>query len=206
MLQVKDGFLDKPFHKQSEILQNYIFGNQYYDFCSLGRTHAERENIDTAIRYYERCIDLDEDFACGQNIVATLSELYQTKALIVDMENENLRTVYMDRAMKLFQKLFQKTAELTTFVELAFASLLSRLGRYEGAVKHVEKVVDRADDTLCVSFGNVEKPLVDVFVCSEIEAHGGNISIPIKVFAVYKLISTYMKLDEKEKAQEVTIR
>ena len=55
--------------------------------------HCEHENIDTAIQFYERCIDLDEDFTCGQDLVATLSELYQTKPLTVDLENRDSWTV-----------------------------------------------------------------------------------------------------------------
>ena len=49
MLQDQEGFLDKPFNNQCEVLQTNSFANQYYLFCSLGETHAERENIDAAI-------------------------------------------------------------------------------------------------------------------------------------------------------------
>ena len=203
MLQVKDGILDKSFLNQNEILQTYSFANQYYLFRSLGKTHAERENIDAAIQCYERCIELDKNFTCGQDIVATLSELYQTKALTVDLGNADSRTVHMDLALIQFEKLFQTTAELTTFVELSFAWLLSRLGRYEEAIKHYDKVIERANGTSCITFGNIDKPLVDVFLRREIEVHGGNVLVPIKVLALYELISTYMKMDKMGKAEEV---
>ena len=192
MLQVKEGFLDKPLHDQFEILQTYSFANQYYLFRSLGETHAERENIDAAIQCYERCIELDEDFMCGQHIVALLSELYQIKALTVDLDS---RTVYMDLAWEAFQKLFRKTEELTAFVELKFASLLTRLDCHVEAFEHFWKVVlEGADDTLSITFGNVEKPLVDVYLRREIEARGGKISMPIMVLLRYQIISTYTKL------------
>ena len=203
ILQDKEGFLDTPFHNQCEILQTYSFANQYYLFCSLGEMHAERENIDTAIQCYERCIQLDKDFTCGQGIVTTLSELYQTKASTVELDDEDSRKVYMDRAWKLFQKLFQKSAELTTFVERSFASLLTRLDRYEEAVHHFYKVIGKADYQSFIRFGNVDKPLVDVYLRREIEALGGSVDIPIIVLAVYELILTLMKLNEIRKAQKV---
>jgi tetratricopeptide (TPR) repeat protein len=205
MLHLKERFLGKPFHEQCEILQTYSFSNPYYVFYSLGFTYSETENIDAAIQCYERCIELDEDFTCDQDIVVTLSELYQTKALTADLENNDLRTSYMDLARKLFEKLFQKIEEMTTFVELRFASLLSKLGRYEEAVGHFNKVIERADYESFFSFGNVDKPLVDVFIRREIEAHDGSIFMSQKVLAVYELISTYVKLDKMEKAQELTL-
>ena len=203
VLQDKEGFLDKPFKNQCEIFQTYNFANQYYLFRSLGKTHVKRENIDLAIQCYERCIELDEDFTCGQGIVATLSDLYQTKALTVDLDNEDSRKVYMGLAWEMFQKLFQKTAELTTFVELSFALLLSRLSRYEEAVEHFYKVIERTDDISLAAYGNVDKPLMDVHIRREIEALGGRVIIIQKVLAVYELILTLMKLNELKKAQKV---
>ena len=203
MLQVKESFLDKPFNNQCEILQTYSFVNQYYLFRSLGSMHAERGNIDAAIQCYERCMELDEDFSRGQDIVATLSGLYQTKALTVDLDNEDSRKVYMDLAWELFQKLFQKTAELTTFEEVCFASFLTKLGRYEEAVDHFNNVIGKADYMSFASFGNVDKPLVDVYLRREIEALGGSVTIPRKVLAAYELILTLMKLNQTQKAQKV---
>ena len=203
MLQDKEGFLDKPLSNQYEVLQTYYFANQYYLFYSLGRRHDERGNIDAAIQCFEQCIELDEDFTCGQHIVATLSELYQTKALTVGLDEKYSREGYMDLALKLFQKLFQKTAELTTLIELSFASLLTRLCRYEEAVEHFYKVIERADDTSFVSLGNVDKPLVDVYLRHEIEALGGGVVIQIKVLALYELILTLGKLNQIQKAQKI---
>ena len=205
MLQVKEGFLDKLFNNQCEILLNYSFANQYYLLRSLGAKHAERENIDAAIQCYERCIELDDDFTFGQDIVATLSDLYQTKAITVDddLDNEDSKKVYMDRAWELFQKLFQKTTELTTFVEVCFASFLTKLGRYEEAVDHFNNVIGKANYLSPVSFGNVDKPLVDVYLRREIEALGGSVDIPIRVHAAYQLILTLMKLNQTQKAQKV---
>ena len=157
------------------------------------------ENIDAAIQCYERCIELDEDFMCGQGIVSTLSELYQTKALT---ENEDSWKVYMDLAWELFQKLFQKTAELATFVELSFALLLKRLDRYEEAVGHFYNVIESTDDMSLLTFGNVDKPLMDFYLRREIEALDGSVEVPILVLAVYELILTLMKLDQVEKAQK----
>ena len=167
--------------------------------------HYKMENIDAAIQCFERCIELDEDFMCGQGIVGKLSELYQTKALTVDLDNEDSRKVYMDLAWELFQKLFQKTSELATFVELSFAILLKRLDRYEEAVDHFYKVIESTDDMSVLTFGNVDKPLMDFHLRREIEALGGSVDIPIFVLAVYELISTLMKLNQIEKAQKFAI-
>ena len=202
-LQNKEGFLDKPLNNQYEILQTYYFANHYYLFLSLAATHVERENIDAAIQYFERCIKLDEDFACGQDIVVPLTGLYQIKALTVDLDNKDSRTVYMDLAWELFQKLFQKTAELTTFVEVWFASFLTRLHRYEEAAEHFYKVIERVDDISPFAFDNVDKPLVDLYIRREIEALGGRVVIPQKVLAAYGLISTLMNLNQIRKAQKV---
>ena len=168
----------------------------------MGKTLAERENIDDAIQCYQQCIELDEDFSCGQNIVAVLSELYQTKALTVDLDNEDSRKVYMDLAWELFQKLFQKTAKLTMFVERSYASLLTRLDRCEEAIRHFYNVVEGTGNT-CVTSGNVDKPLVDVYIRREMEALGGCVSIPLKVLAAYELILTLMKLNRREEAEKV---
>ena len=169
---------------------------------SLGLTHYKMEDIDAAIQCFERCIELDEDFTYGQGIVATLSKLYQTKALTIDLDSKDSWKVYMDLAWELFQKLFQKTAELTTFVELSFALLLKRLHRYEEAVENFYKVIGRVDDMSLLTFGNVDKPLMDFYLRREIEALDGSVDITILVLAVYELISTLMKLNQVEKAQK----
>ena len=109
----------------------------------------------------------------------------------------------MDLAWELFQKLFQKTAELTTFVELSLTSLLLRLGRCAEAVHRFYVVIDRADSKSPMSYKNVNKPLLDVYLRREIEALGGSVVIPIKVATVYKLILTLMKLHQIRKAQKV---
>ena len=168
----------------------------------MGRTHAKRENIDDAIQCYQQCIELDEDFSCGQNIVAVLSELYQTKAVTVDFDNEDLRKVYMDLAWELFQKLFQKTAKLTMFVERSYASLLTRLDRCEEAIGHFYNVVEGTENT-SVTSGNVDKPLADVYFRREMEAMDGCVRIPLKVLAAYELILTLMKLKQIEEAEKV---
>jgi tetratricopeptide (TPR) repeat protein len=192
MLQTKEGFLDKPFHAQCAILARYSFANQYYIFRWLGWIMAcERGNLDGAIQCYERCLELDEDFTLDQNLVAVLAELYQCKRQV------NL-------AFNLYQKLFQKTAELSIFVECSFGSLLLKLERYHEAVKHFENVIKREDGSCMFSTG-VDKPSFDVYLRREIEA-SGRIIIPVKVRAFYELILTYMKLNEVGKAKEVTLR
>ena len=197
MLQVKEGFLDKPLHDQWEILQTYSFANQYYLFRSLGKMHAETENIDAAIQCYERCIELDEDFMCGQDIVALLSDLYQIKALTFGLDNGDSWMEYMFNALGVFQMLLQKTAELTAFIELKYASLLTRLDCHEDAFEHFWNVVlGGADDTLSITYGNVEKALLDVYLRREIEARRGEVSMPMIVLTGYEIISTYAKMNE----------
>ena len=205
MLQTKEGFLDKPFHAQCATLAGYSFANQYYIFRSLGDIMAcERGDLDGAIQCYERCLELDEDLTLDQNLVATLADLYQSKALTGDIENQDSCKRQMKLALDLFQKLLQKTSELTPFVECSFGSLLLKMERYHEAVKHFENVIKRADHESMV-YADVDKPLVDVNLRREIEARGSFI-IPIKVQAFYELIITYMKLNEVGKAQEVALR
>ncbi|CAB3992656.1 tetratricopeptide repeat [Paramuricea clavata] len=110
----------------------------------------------------------------------------------------------MNLALDLFQKLLQKTTELTPFVECSFGSLLLKLERYHEAVEHFENVTKKADDELLV-YRDIDKPLVDVYFRREIEARG-SITISVKVQALYELILTYMKLNEVGKAQEVALR
>jgi tetratricopeptide (TPR) repeat protein len=207
MLQTKEGFLDKPFHTQCATLAGYSFANQYYIFRSLGRIMArERGNLDGEIQCYERCLELDEDWTLEQDLVATLAELYQVKALTVDIESQDSYKRQMNLALDLFQKLLQKTAELTPFVECSFGSLLSKLERYHEAVEHFENIIKRTDYSFMGSkIEGVFKPLFDVYLRREIEARG-SITIPVKVQAFYELILTYMKLNEVGKAQEVALR
>jgi tetratricopeptide (TPR) repeat protein len=205
MLQTKEEFLEKPFHAQCATLAGYSFANQYYIFRSLGEIMArERGNLEGAIQYFERCLELDEDFTLDQDLVASLAGLYQSKALTVDIENQDSCKRQMNRALNLFQKLLQKTAELTPFVECSFGSLLLNLERYDEAVERFENVIKREDDEL-MDYTDLHKPLVDVYLGREIEACG-SIIIPVKVKAFYELILTYMKLNEVGKAQEIAHR
>ena len=205
MLQAKEGFLDLSFHDQCEVLERYYFANHYYLFYSLGSTHSKRGNIDAAIQCYERCLDLDENsFTCDQNIVATLADLYQSKALAVDLKiDQDSWKTQMDLAFNLFEKLFQKTEELTPFVELTFGSLLSRLERYNEAVEHFDNAFKKANFKSNIISMNVDKPLADAYLRHEIEVRSGGITIPLQVLALYDLILTYMKLNEMGKVQEV---
>ena len=202
MLQTKEGFLEKPFNAQCEILQRYAFANQFYVFRSLGGMLCKRGNLDGAIECYERCLDLDKDFACDQNIAPTLAELYQSKALTVDIINQHSRQRLMQHALNLFQELLRKATRLTAFAECSYASLLSKLKRYDEAVQHLESVIQRADDENFISFSNVDKPLVEVHLRREIEARGG-ITIPLKVQAFYELVLVDVKCNKMVKAQEV---
>ncbi|CAB4016866.1 tetratricopeptide repeat, partial [Paramuricea clavata] len=206
VFQTKEGFLDKPFHAQCATLAGYSFANQHYIFRSLGKIMAfERGNLDGAIQCYERCLELDEDLTLDQSLVATLAGLYQSKALAVDIKNQDFCERQMNLALNLFQKLLQKTAELIPFVECSFGSLLLKLERYHEAVEHFENVIQRADNSAMLGCTDVAKPLLDVYLRREIEA-SGSITIPLTVHAFYELILTYMKLNEVGKSQEVALR
>ena len=210
MLQTKEGFLDKPFHAQCATFAGYSFANQHYIFRSLGVMMArERGNLDGAIQCYERCLELDEDLTLDQNLVAVLAQLYQLKALTVDIKYQDSSKRQMNLALNLFQKLLHKTTELTQFVECSFGSLLLKLQIYHEAVEHFENVIKRGGYSAMfynqMLYGDIDKPLLDVYLRREIEA-SGIIAIPLKVQAFYELISTYMKLNEVGKAQEVVLR
>ena len=203
ILEAKESFLEMPFHNQCKVLQKYSYANEYYVFRSLAQMHCERGNIDAAIQCYERCLEVDEDFACDQDVVGTLSDLYQSKASTVG-ENESVKNELMELALNLYQKLLQKTDDMTIFAELTFASLLSKSGRYLEAAEHFDNVIQRADNTSII-LRNVDKPLADVYLRCEIEAHSGRLIIPLKVYALYELILTHLKFNEMEKAQEVAL-
>jgi tetratricopeptide (TPR) repeat protein len=182
MLHTKEGFLDKPFHAQCATLAGYSFANRYYIFLSLGEImDFERGNLDGGIQCYERCLELDEDLTLDQSLVATLAWLYQSKALTVDIENQDSCERQMNLALDLFQKLLQKTAELKPFVEWSFGSLLLKLERYPEAVERFENVIKRADFS-AMEYTDVDKPLFDVYLRREIEARG-SITIRVKVQA-----------------------
>ena len=203
MLHTKDGFLDKPFHIQCETLEGYSFADQYYVFRALGIMLCEREKVEGAIQCYERCIELDAEFSYDQNLVATLADLYQTKALTVDIKNQDFVKNLMNRALCLFQKFLERTSEITAFVESSFASLLSKLERYSEAISHFQNVIKRADDTT-ISSGKVDKPLLDVYRRRELEVRG-QITLPVSLFALYELILIYAKIREVDKAEECAI-
>ena len=206
MLQAKEGLLDLPFYNQCEVLERYSFADQYYIFRVLGEMHLRKENIDAAIHSYERCLDLDEDFTRGQDIVATLADLYQSKALTADLENQDSPNGQLDFALKLFEKLLQKADKLTVFAELTFASVLSRLGRYEEAIKHFHNVIKCKDQTV-ITYLNVDKPLMDAYLRREFEVRGGGkFQVPLNIHTLYNLILTYVKLNELEKAQDVALQ
>ena len=204
ILQAKESFLEMPFHNQCKVLQKYSDANEYCVFRCLAQMHCERGNIDAAIQCYERCLELDEVFACDQGVVGTLSDLYQSKASMV-VENESVKNELMELALNLYQKLLQKTDDMTIFAELSFASLLSKSGRYLEAAEHFDNVIQRADNTSVIIATNLDKPLADVYRRCEIEAHSGRLIIPLKVHALYELILTHLKFNEMEKAQEVAI-
>ncbi|CAB3983517.1 ---NA--- [Paramuricea clavata] len=200
MLQTKEGFLS--FHTQCATLAGYSFAYQYHIFRWLGYIMVcVRGNLDSAIQCYERCFELDEDLSLDQSLVATLADLYQSKALTFDIENQDSCKRQINLALNLFPKLLQKTAKLTQFVELSFGSLLSKLERYHEAVEHFENVIQGADDET-MECTDVVKPLFDVYLRREIEA-SGIITIPVKVRAFYELILTYMKLNEVEKPKKL---
>ncbi|CAB4038084.1 ---NA--- [Paramuricea clavata] len=204
MLQTKEGFLDKPFHAQCATLARYSSANQYYIFRSLGRImEHERGNLDGATQCYERCLKLDADLSLDQDLVATLNELYRSKALTGDIENQDSCERLMSHDLDLFQELFQEFAELSIFEEWSFASSLLELECYHEAVEHFENVIKRAGDEPMV-YTDVDKPSIDVYLRREIET-SGSITITVKVHAFYELILTYMKLNEVGKAQEVAL-
>ena len=203
MLHTKDDFLDKPFHIQCETLEGYSIADLYYVFRTLGIMLCQRENVEGAIQCYERCIELDAEFSYDQNLVATLADLYQSKALTVDIKNQDLAKKLMNLALCLFQKLLERTSEITAFVESSFASLLFKLERYGEAISHFENVIKRAGDGI-ICFGKVDKPLLDVFRRRELEVRG-QITLPVSLCALYELILIYAKIREVEKAEECAI-
>ena len=139
-----------------------------------------------------------------QGLVAVLADLYQSKALTVDIKDQDSYKRQMNLALNLFHNLLQKTAELTRFVEFSFGSLLSKLERCDEAVKHFENVIKRADD-IAILIMDTDKPLLDVHFRREIEVRG-RFEISLKVKTFYELILTYMKLNEVGKAEEVALQ
>ena len=209
LLQSRDGILDKPFDTQKAILAQYSFANQYYVYDALGTLMSRRGNTDGAIECYEHCLDLDEDFSFGQDVVATLAELYQVKALTTRSDDKyhtqsGSYTKWMNTAQACFEKLRQKTTKLTPFLERAVGSFLCRQERFIEAIPHFKNVLEDNDETV-ISFSGEDKPLVSVYLEREIEARG-EIDLPLKIFVYYEVVCAYLKLNEVQNAQESVLQ
>jgi tetratricopeptide (TPR) repeat protein len=152
---------------------------------------------------------LDEDFSFGQDVVATLAELYQVKALTTRSDDKyhtrsGSYTKWMNTAQACFEKLRQKTTKLTPFLERAVGSFLCRQERFIEAIPHFKNVLEDNDETV-ISFSGEDKPLVSVYLEREIEARG-EIDLPLKIFVYYEVVCAYLKLNEVQNAQESVLQ
>ena len=203
LLHNKDGILNKSFMDQQIILGRYQFASVYSVYRALGILLCRNERIDNAIQVYEYCVTyLDVNYhQYDQGLVATLAELYQSKAFTTLNDDKKAYAMWMNKAKDCFEKFFEKVENPDPFVEMAFGALLYRLEEYERAVTHLENVVQKKDDTL-VQFGKEDTPLVGVFLAREIEARK-EILIPLIIYARYVAACIYKKLDKSGKAHEV---
>ena len=200
VLHIQTKILDQAFDKANSILAEYSFADVYYLYRALGIVLLGRAKIDGAVECYEYCLRLDQDCKNGQDLVATLAELYQSRAFTDGKDNKSTYQKWMKKALDCYERLLGKGMELNPFVEGTFGSLLSRMERFQEAASRFEHVLSTSDDTL-ISFSDVDKPLLMEQLRREIEARGSMV-LPLKVYVYSQAALTYLRSGEIEKAQE----
>ena len=202
LLEAHDGILKKSFEDQQIILGKYDFADLYFVYRSLGILLCRAGHIDGAIKVYEYCTKtLNADYQYGHGLVATLGELYQTKAFATLDDDETTHSMWMNKAKTCFENYFQTEDNPDPFVETAFGALLYRLEEHHKAIFHLENVIQRNDKTI-VQFNREDIPLVGVHLAREIEARK-EIFLPLNIYARLVAASLYRKLNKTDKAEQV---
>jgi tetratricopeptide (TPR) repeat protein len=200
MLHQHEGILDKSFDEQLAILSQYTFPESFYVCQSLGMMLARQGKLDGAISCYELCLRRGSVCSIDQNFMATLSELYQTKALIEDKNDTVTYQLYMDLARGCFQKLLNKNKKMTPFFESTFASFLFRTEHFDEAISHFEQVLaSETNDE--ISLSEVDLPLFGVQIAREIQARV-EVYLPLKIHVYHQMVRAYFKCGKVEKARE----
>lgn len=145
-----------------------------------------QDKVDGAIACYERCLGLDLVDDTDQNLVATLADLYQTKALTNGKDDYQK---WMDKAQECFQKLLSKNIKMTPFVESTFASFLSRTEHFVEAISHFEQVLASETNAAIVS-NRVDIPLVGLQMAQEMESRG-KVCLPLKIDVYHQIVLGY---------------
>ena len=205
LLEAHDGILKKSFENQQMILGKYDFAGLYFVYRSLGILVCRAGDVDGAIKVYEYCTkDLNADYQYDHGLVATLAELYQTKAFATLDDDETAYLMWMNKAKTCFENYFQIEDNPATFVETAFGTLLYRLEEYHKAIFHLENVIQKNDKTI-VQFSEEDIPLVGVDLAQEIEARK-EIFLPLNIYARFVAASLYRKLNKTDKAEQVVCK
>jgi tetratricopeptide (TPR) repeat protein len=205
LLEAHDGILKKSFEDQQIILGKYDFADLYFVYRSLGILLCRAGHIDGAIKVYEYCTKtLNADYQYGHGLVATLGELYQTKAFATLDDDETTHSMWMNKAKTCFENYFQTEDNPDPFVETAFGALLYRLEEHHKAIFHLENVIQRNDKTI-VQFNREDIPLVGVHLAREIEARK-EIVLPLNIYARLVAASLYRKLNKTDKAEQVVCK
>ena len=199
VLHSQTQILDLEFEKQCALLDKYSFADRFYIMRSLGISCAGHGNSSCAMRCYEKCLEEDRQLESHQDLVATLAELYQSKALL-SKDDKSTYTWWIRLAHDLYTRLFQKTTTLIPFVESSYGLFLFRLDRHREAIDYLLNAIKTPEDTK-ISFADEDKPLLDAYLTREIEVRT-SISLPLKVFVYHQLCTAYMKMSEIEKAQQ----
>lgn len=199
LLEHQVEFLSKPFEEQQIVLSQYSFAQPFYVYRSLGMLLTGEGKADVVLECYQYCLSLDPDYNCDQNLAGTVAELYETKALTEGKDDKVIYQKWMYKAEECFQKLLDKTTQLTPFVEASYAALLSRTQRYDEAISHFKQAVQGTNTG--ISFSQVDIPLIGVCLAREIQVRG-EVCLPLKLFIYNEMTLTYFKMGEIDKAQE----
>ncbi|CAB3992255.1 tetratricopeptide repeat [Paramuricea clavata] len=205
LLEAHDGILKKSFEDQQIILGKYDFAGLYFVYRTLGILVCRAGDVDGAIKVYEYCSrDLNADYQYGHGLVATLAELYQTKAFATLDDDETAYSMWINKAKACFENYFQTEDNPDPFVETAFGALLYRLEEHHKAIFHLENVIQGNDKTI-VQFSEEDIPLVGVHLAREIEARK-EIYLPLNIYALLVAASLYRKLNKTDKAEQVVCK
>ncbi|XP_046862000.1 uncharacterized protein LOC124455394 [Xenia sp. Carnegie-2017] len=204
LLQQQEKIFNKSFDDQHAILSQYSFPKPYFIYSSLARMLDDKK-IDNKIACYEHCLRMDRGYDIDQNMVGTLTELYQAKAFTEGKNDKIVYQSWMEKAQTCFQKLLERKIKMTPFVEIVYASFLKRIKRFDEAIFLLEQIISKDKDDWSITFSEVDVPLFGVYVAQEIKARV-KLSLPKQIFVYYQTVLVYLESGNLENAKECALR
>ncbi|XP_028417632.1 uncharacterized protein LOC114542081 [Dendronephthya gigantea] len=165
---------------------------------------VSRQKVDDAIACYEHTLGMSPNNNIDQCLMATLADLYQTKAKTEGKIDEVAYKRWIEKANKCFQELKDNSIKMEPFVQAQFASFLSRTKCLNEAIFNFEQVLAVKEESI-ISSSKVDITLSGVHIAREIEARGG-VSLPLKINVFHELALAYFKSGEDKKAEETVLQ